>query len=567
MRIENITDKRLKNLLEEELSHLRSRFINIFNRYFEGSDVQKAVDINRRVLLTKYIILRSEMEGRKMKFFRATPIDREVYNRIFKASLWKLDVPALGDMVAIPNYVSICGEFIKSPVVAKKIDIIIRTAKEHRNEVFEAKIGELLKEQTNKEPNFIYEPKGPDNSYIPLFDLVLKSHEETKKMKKAKIFKAVILYKNLGTATESTAWAGAKETVKAEVDDLRRICAWYDSSNPDIKSSYKLPHHRMSDKKAVWRAVYAAMAAVLGARDGVQIPDADRKGVYNHLAGHYKQFDKEPPELKKYSTEELEKAFPIEKPEETEETIRIPVGPDCEVTATITISADEGIKALYCGKVKKIRTYLFDKKKKAWTMASAKAWIKEQTEKIDKKLSEARQKDYAEETALIRENAKKAKYPHKFKAAKWTWPNGHPRCIHCGQEEMEDNKPCEKAVAKFKIVKVDKKKQIVGGIVYEPDEVDTQGDYTDTAEIEKAMFRFMEKYATNAKRIRIDHKGKKYFFPILECFQPESDTVKGDQLLKKGSWWILIKILNKEIWKQIEDGTLTGFSMGGRAKT
>jgi len=565
MRIENITDKRLKNLLDEELSHLRSRFINIFNRYFEGSDVQKAVDIDRRVLLTKYMILRSEMNSRGIKFFRATPLDREVYNRIFKASLWKLDVPALGDMVAIPNYVSICGEFIKSPVATEKIDIVIRTAKEHRNEVFEAKIGELVKEQTNKEPSFIYEPKGPDKSYIPLFDLVLKSHEETRKMKVVKILKATIPYKDLGMAAEITTWAGPKETVKAEVEDLRQICAWYDSSNPDIKSSYKLPHHRMSDKKAVWRAVSAAMAALMGARGGVQIPDADRKGVYNHLVGHYKQFDKEAPELKKYDKEELEKAFPIEKPEENN-MIRIPVGPDCDVTATITIDKGQGISALYCGKIKKIRTYLFDKRVKAWTMASAKAWIKEHTEKIDKKLSEARQKDYDEETALIKENAKKAKYPHKFKAAKWTWPNGHPRCIHCGQEEMADNKPCEKSVAKFKIIKLDKKKQIVGGIVYEPNEVDTQGDYTDTAEIEKAMHRFMEKYATNAKRIRIDHKGKKYFFPILECFQPESDTVKGDQPLKKGSWWIQIKILNKEIWKKIEDGTLTGFSMGGRAK-
>ncbi|MBA7608431.1 DNA ligase [subsurface metagenome] len=118
----------------------------------------------------------------------------------------------------------------------------------------------------------------------------------------------------------------------------------------------------------------------------------------------------------------------------------------------------------------------------------------------------------------------------------------------------------------FKIIKIDKTQQIVGGVIYEPHEVDTQGDYTDEKEIEKAMHRFMEKYATNTNRIRINHKGKKYFFPILECFQPEVDTVKGDQPLKKGSWWLQIHITNKTIWKAIEDGTLTGFSMGGRAK-
>lgn len=61
-------------------------------------------------------------------------------------------------------------------------------------------------------------------------------------------------------------------------------------------------------------------------------------------------------------------------PEVTEKHIRIPVA-DCEVTATITLSEKDGIKALYCGKVKKIRTYLFERDK-GWTMAKAKAWVK-----------------------------------------------------------------------------------------------------------------------------------------------------------------------------------------------
>jgi len=66
---------------------------------------------------------------------------------------------------------------------------------------------------------------------------------------------------------------------------------------------------------------------------------------------------------------------PITKPETTENYHRIPVNPGCEITATITISASQGIKATYCGKVKKIHTYLFDVKK--WTMAEAQAWVKE----------------------------------------------------------------------------------------------------------------------------------------------------------------------------------------------
>ena len=64
----------------------------------------------------------------------------------------------------------------------------------------------------------------------------------------------------------------------------------------------------------------------------------------------------------------------VEKPETTENYHRIPVR-DCEITATIDISKKEGIKALYCGKIKKIGTYLFDVDK--WTMAEAKKWVKE----------------------------------------------------------------------------------------------------------------------------------------------------------------------------------------------
>ncbi len=65
----------------------------------------------------------------------------------------------------------------------------------------------------------------------------------------------------------------------------------------------------------------------------------------------------------------------VTKPEETDEFIRIPVR-TCEVTATIDISKKDGISALYCGKEKQVRTYLF-RKDKGWTMEKAKAWVKD----------------------------------------------------------------------------------------------------------------------------------------------------------------------------------------------
>lgn len=42
-----------------------------------------------------------------------------------------------------------------------------------------------------------------------------------------------------------------------------------------------------------------------------------------------------------------------------------------------------------------------------------------------------------QESEIIKKNQQNdtAKHKHKFKAAKWTFPNGHPRCLLCGDEE------------------------------------------------------------------------------------------------------------------------------------
>ena len=78
--------------------------------------------------------------------------------------------------------------------------------------------------------------------------------------------------------------------------------------------------------------------------------------------------------VKEY-TEGIPKDGIFTKPETIGQYHHIPVNPGCKITATITISAEKGIKATYCGKIKKIHTYLFDVKK--WTMAEAQAWVKE----------------------------------------------------------------------------------------------------------------------------------------------------------------------------------------------
>jgi signal peptide peptidase SppA len=97
-------------------------------------------------------------------------------------------------------------------------------------------------------------------------------------------------------------WAssdGSGDKDKMDWAKYRRGFGWYDAENAENFGSYKLPHHDIEGAKfvVVWGGVRAAMSALLGSRGGADIPAGDRKAVYNHLAKHYKEFDKEPPDF------------------------------------------------------------------------------------------------------------------------------------------------------------------------------------------------------------------------------------------------------------------------------
>lgn len=82
--------------------------------------------------------------------------------------------------------------------------------------------------------------------------------------------------------------------------------AWAEVLPPETFAQLKLPHHRPSDGWIVLRGVRAAMGALLGARGGVDIPDSDRRPVFDHLAKHLSAFGVEPPEFRDYQEGELD---------------------------------------------------------------------------------------------------------------------------------------------------------------------------------------------------------------------------------------------------------------------
>lgn len=86
--------------------------------------------------------------------------------------------------------------------------------------------------------------------------------------------------------------------VRAEREQLRALHAWVDAeADPDTKAAYKLPHHQVSQDGSVGaaniRGVRAALAALAGARGGVDIPRDDVPGVREHLERHVRDFESE----------------------------------------------------------------------------------------------------------------------------------------------------------------------------------------------------------------------------------------------------------------------------------
>lgn len=131
------------------------------------------------------------------------------------------------------------------------------------------------------------------------------------------------------------------------------------------------------------------------------------------------------------------------------------------------------------------------------------------------------------------------------------------------------------------IVKIEDE-QIVKMIVLQADEMDAQNQVVSEKEIQNAMYRWMENY----RRLEVMHRDKadnlfpleerilgpedkawkqdwEGTFSILECFQAPIDYFEEDQLVRKGSWILTLRVQDKEIWQKIKNKELTGASIGG----
>lgn len=105
--------------------------------------------------------------------------------------------------------------------------------------------------------------------------------------------------------------------------------------------------------------------------------------------------------------------------------------------------------------------------------------------------------------------------------------------------------------------KSDKSEQIVFGEVYIPNAKDSDGNYMSRETIAKMAHDFLSKQRNT--QISKCHAGAKDKGCVVESFIAR----EGDPDFKAGSWVVGVHVPDVEVWKSIESGEITGFSIEG----
>lgn len=105
--------------------------------------------------------------------------------------------------------------------------------------------------------------------------------------------------------------------------------------------------------------------------------------------------------------------------------------------------------------------------------------------------------------------------------------------------------------------------RIVLGIVLEPDFVDAQNDTISGETIRHAAHKFMESFQNMGLQHKqiVNDKVK-----LLESYLTLCDMDIGGQTVKAGTWLMVTRYDDDDLWEAIKSGRLTGYSIGGFAR-
>jgi len=511
-------NKRIEELTQEDIIKSDNfKLVNIKERASQLFDKWKwNLPIEPSAFFKTYEIINKEIKKRNIR-----GLDKKIDDVVFKKDLFGLNVFELPIISVINDFVLAVGEFAEKGKNSEsdKIRILIRGNPEtDKNPEIEKLITDSIQNQTGKEVEFFYKEIEINKVglAIPLYRLNLVPVFE---MRKINIDK-----KNELSLDDK--WTIIHSAIRKEYGERAHVYQIYDDylivniynavngENDLLKVPYKIDVKDREAKLSVNEAVEVRMEYIESKSDeeieteyGELIKtDEVFKPYPNEHSARLKEpagFNKETFRRKKNGTIYGNKKIPT--------TVSVIWGKLKGKDAPEDMPIPQALRF----------------PKDVWTESKAKNWLKKHKIKYVK-FEPAEKKEAAELPITLQ------KIDAEF--------------IYF--EKKED----EEVVEHF-----------VHAIVYEPDELDTQEDKATAEEIEKGAHWYLE----NSGQLRIMHGAtaiEKDKAALVESFIAPEIFKRGTETIKKGTWCVVIKIKDKELWGHIENGDITGISLGGVAQ-
>jgi len=469
MRIEETDSPRLAKARDKELLILKLRFTQLWDKNFANNDTAVVGRLNRNDFLKRYKMLLDEIGNRKLEH-STSPIDKAAFKKSMSVHKFGIDVTEFEDLTIVSNCIITKADSIDLSTLGKEI----------KKQGLSIRAAAL---SNGHDPVALVE-----ESYIPLYDLVLRAKQETVKVEVMKPYPnehSARLQSPSMTHVRVARTKGGKVQGVTIPESISTV--WFitekDGKEVPIPQALRFPTKSWTESKAKkW------------------LVDNDITSIKFEPATKVKKT--------MWSANYIKKL------------------PDTAFLHTELIKND-AIDAE--GDSKKVRCFPYrgiDGKVDVTHLEKAIMIISQSTS-----LTESIKKELQAKAESILDDERTGKVFEKF-------------------------------VSVYPIDKAAKDERLVCGIVYEPNVKDTQGDSANEVEIRKAAYQFMEE----VQSFKVNHEGSKVKVRVLESYIAPTDFTVAKMPIKKGSWVLTVRVLDKKVWDAVKDGELTGFSMAGYAK-
>lgn len=113
-------------------------------------------------------------------------------------------------------------------------------------------------------------------------------------------------------------------------------------------------------------------------------------------------------------------------------------------------------------------------------------------------------------------------------------------------------------------------KQLVYGVVLEPNSVDSQDDFMLPHHVEKTAHNYLKKAIRGKSSVaKLQHRVQGFkrdrpsIVPVESFIAPVDFSYDGKDMIKKGTWVMVMHVEDPDLWRDFLNGKYTGFSVGG----